>query len=112
MPPGIRAQFPTLNLFIYCRVFSNFDAKVSPQKEHEVRSKLKDYQDKLRSDCEILPDPFSLDDGWISETETMKCWPSLYLVDISDYLKLKSPSDLCNRLINEYKQEKAFLYVI
>ncbi len=92
------------------RVFTSFNAKVDPEKEHAFRLKLKEYQRKLITPDGVLPDPFSLKDiTWFSEEQSIKMWPSIYLTDISDYLRLKSPYALCHRLINEYKQEKAFL---
>ena len=58
----------------------------------------------------ILPDPFTLDDGWLGE-EGRENWPSLYFSDIADLLSITTPTELYHRLCNEYKQGKAYRFV-
>lgn len=40
----------------------------------------------------------------------MTKWPALYIMDISEYLNGKNHHDLMKRLLNEYKEGKAFRY--
>ena len=40
----------------------------------------------------------------------MEKWPSVYLSDIAIYLNNETPKDIFNRLLNEYKEGKAFRY--
>ena len=75
---------------------------VDMDKEHKLRANLKDYKNKLRVGDNILPDPFTLEDGWFGEAEQQQ-WPSLYINDIADYLKEKSPKELYKK-INEWVQ--------
>lgn len=48
--------------------------------------------------------------GWIGEKDGMTLWPSIYIIDISDYLKTNSRTELTQRLVNEYKEGKAYRY--
>jgi hypothetical protein len=75
--------------------------------EHAERVNLKEYTEKLTVTDPILPDPFSIKEGWNNESD-MNLWPSIYFYDIAEYLKMKTPSELYNKLCNEYKQGKAF----
>ena len=82
---------------------------VDPSEEHALRSNLKDYKDRLVIGSNILPDPFTLKEGWLAEDGRVN-WPSLYFCDIADYLKMTTPAELYHRLCNEYKQGKAFRF--
>ena len=80
---------------------------VDPREEHNYRSTLEDYREKLRGPV-VLPDPYTLDAGWIDENDGKPFWPTVNAYDISQLLQMTSPVDLCNRLMNEYKQGKAY----
>lgn len=69
-----------------------------------------EYRAKLNVDGYSMPDPFTLEDGWQDETHK-SLWPSLYFIDISDYLRLKTPTELHNQLCNEYKLGKGYRYI-
>ncbi|XP_070543638.1 uncharacterized protein [Ptychodera flava] len=66
------------------------------------------------SDQRMLPDLLKIpEDQWVGEKEGIKCWPPIYISDISDFYKLKNRDntlDLTSRIINEYKEGKAFRY--
>ncbi|XP_019621912.1 PREDICTED: uncharacterized protein LOC109468107 [Branchiostoma belcheri] len=61
-----------------------------------------------------LPDPLKFDDeAWTPEREGMEGWPNVMYHDICDYLMKDHPGkdqDLNNRLLNAYKEGKAFTY--
>lgn len=79
--------------------------------EHKERCLDKEYKAKLILDGTVSPDPFSIKSGWIGETANgLSKWPSLYFHDIAEYLKSKSSGNLMNRLVNEYKEGKAYRY--
>ena len=80
---------------------------VDHEQEHKERLNLYDYKSRLIVQGQVLPDPFTLEDGWLGEV-SMTQWPSLYFVDIVNYLKIKTATELYNRLCNEYKQGKAY----
>ena len=49
--------------------------------------------------------------GWEKEDENgLTKWPSLYITDISEYLKTKTSTELMKHLVNEYKEGKAYRY--
>ena len=84
-------------------------------KEAETRSRclMKEYTSKLIIEGAVIPDPFSLNDGWLSETKGtgLQHWPSIYIMEIEDYLKsINNKSDLLCRLRSEYKEGKAYRY--
>jgi len=80
---------------------------VDPSQEHALRSNLKEYKARLVVGSTALPDPFSLEDGWMNE-EARVNWPSLYFTDIAEFLQMTTPTELYRRLCNEYKQGKAY----
>ena len=78
--------------------------------EHNERQLLRDYKAKLCLHDAELPDPFTLQNRK-DEQEAIEHWPQLYFCDITDYLQKKGPSDLYQRLRNEYKEGKAYRWV-
>ena len=100
-------------IFICNRAFIAWEDQipVNGDSEHKQRANLVEYMRRLAIDDRVLPDPFSLHDGWTGE-ENMKLWPNLYFHDIAEYLRIKTPSELFHKLCNEYKQGKAFRYII
>ena len=83
---------------------------VDPKEEHTVRASLEEYKSRLLVGSQVLPDPFTLKE-WLNE-QGRQNWSSLYFSDIAAYLKMKTPTELYNRLINEYKQGKSYRYFI
>ena len=82
-------------------------------KEQELRAQTDEYKLKLKIGDVIVPDPFTIKDGWLSEDNGMKEWPSLYFHDIQDYLRLKSVKDEdLAKVASEYKLGKAFRCVV
>jgi len=71
---------------------------------------LQEYKAKLTVENDIIPDPFGLTSGWRGENTGMSTWPSLYITDITDFLNCSTPRDIVHRLLNEYKEEKAYRY--
>ena len=82
-------------------------ATIDPQEEHQFRSNLEDYRVKLLHGDDVLPDPFVLKEGWLAE-ENRTAWPSIYMTDIADLMRMTTTSELYHRLCNEYKQGKAY----
>ncbi|KAK7089418.1 uncharacterized protein [Littorina saxatilis] len=88
------------------------DTPVDDEAEQRERRLLGEYKSKLTVDGETYPDPATFDDGWLSEETGRFSWPSLYISDISDYLKKTAANqiDLIHRLLNNYKEGKAYRY--
>lgn len=80
---------------------------VSVDKEHEERQRIQEYKIKLNIEDTVLPDPFTLTDGWLNESQKT-LWPNLYFIDIADYLRIKTAPELYHKLCNEYKLGKGF----
>ena len=76
-----------------------------PMKEQKVRENHEEYKSKLCLWGHVLPDPFTLEDGWTGE-DNMDVWTSLYFVDTAHYLREMTPSELQETLCSEYKQGK------
>ena len=60
----------------------------------------------------VLLDPLLLKEGWLRETEGIIFWPPIFLSDITLFLMADDPGkdvDLHERVLNEYKEGKAFL---
>ena len=73
--------------------------------EQQLRLQLEDNKAKLCVECEVSQDPFLLREGWLKESNGM---PAIYLPDIVDFLNEGSSRDMIRKLLNEYKQGKAF----
>ena len=94
-------------IFLRCFIAWEENAAVDPDREHRQRISLEQYKGKLCVRRLVLPDPFTLADGWCGE-DNKAVWPSLYFTDIADYLRPKTPYELYHRLCNEYKQGKGY----
>ena len=70
-----------------------------------------EYKDKLVIDCEKLPNPFHLEDGWINEEDGVSLWPTTLYPDIFNFL-LFHLSELKNDDLSDYKTSKAYSYYI
>lgn len=58
-----------------------------------------------------VPDPLTLKDSWVKESESMTSWPPIYLSDITLFLMSDHPGkdvDFHKRVLNEYKEGKAY----
>ena len=94
------------------RAFVAYEEKlnVDVSKEMIERQNLSEYREKLRLATDGgIPDPFTLTTGWLDES-AMSFWPSVGFIDLCDYMRLKTTAELSNRLINEYKEGKAYRY--
>ena len=91
---------------------SEEDVPVNEEAEQAERRLLHEYKSKLTVDGETYPDPSTFEEGWESEKTGRFHWPSIYICDISDYLKKTAANnmDLINRLVNNYKEGKAYRY--
>ena len=69
-----------------------------------------EYKAKLNIKGDIIPDPFSLSLGWKGEKKGLSSWPSVYITYIAHYLGEMTSSEIVNRLLNEYKEGKAYRY--
>lgn len=80
--------------------------------EQAERRLLGEYTHKLTVDGHVYPDPATFEDGWESEESGRFLWPSINISDISEYLKLTGTNavDLVHRLLNNYKEGKAYRY--
>ena len=86
---------------------------VDADAEHRSRTLMKEYVKKLVMAETVIPDPFTLKDGWLAEqkgTGLFK-WPSVYYTNIEKFLLLVNKSvDLLHRMECEYKEGKAYRY--
>ena len=87
-----------------------------PATEHEERKLLVEYLEKLKlyeSNSvaqKMLPDPLEIEkDSWMSESQGIFNWPSLYYYDIAKYLNHLA-STFISQLESEYKLGKAYRY--
>ena len=96
--------------YCICRAFIAYEeiVPVNASEEHDVRSALNDYKEKLMVNGHMLPDPFTLKKGWQTEKESIALWPNLYLTDIVQYLNMGSTKQFVGKILNEYKQGKAY----
>ena len=82
--------------------------------EQQERILLAEYQEKLKMGSFIVPDPLRLKEGWLPEkgrnSNGILKWPSVYFSDIENYIREKRSPGLLHRLLNEYKEGKAYRY--
>ncbi len=95
------------------RAFVCWEQKIpaNESQEHRLRRDLNSYAQKLVINGTVIPDPFTIANGWLDESLSKTMWPPVFITDIADFLRLRSSSDLINRLCNEYKQGKAYRLV-
>ena len=58
-----------------------------------------------------MPDPLSLKDNWLRESDGLTSWPLTFLSDITEFLMKEHPGkdvDLHQRVLNKYRKGKAF----
>jgi len=77
-----------------------------PSKEQEKSDAIQQYQELLiLEDGTIIPDPFLLSSGWVSENDGgLKLWPPCMTMNISEYLISNNERPLYTRLRNDYKE--------
>ena len=80
--------------------------KTAEEIESEIAN---DYKAKLIIGDDQLPDPFQLEDGWISEEDGVKLWPTTLYPDIFHFLAFY-PSELKSKDLGDYKMTKAYSY--
>ena len=70
------------------RVFSAMEDNVMPvNTDVEVEEDLKkEYDEKMRVDDRVIPDPFKIPHGWLEEDEGMAFWLMLIYPGIFNYL--------------------------
>ena len=80
--------------------------------EEIAKRNLAEYKSKLIVEGVTLPDPLGIKKSlWIGEKDGIQTWPSVYIMDISQYFEnVIDSSDLIHRLHCEYKEGKAYRY--
>ena len=94
------------------RSFVTYEENISVDAKRETveRQSLIDYTSKLAlTPTFTIPDPFTISDGWLNESN-MSEWPAIHMHDITEFLRLKTPAEIYERVMNEYKQGKAYRY--
>ncbi|PIK60998.1 hypothetical protein BSL78_02049 [Apostichopus japonicus] len=82
-----------------------------PQVTDAREEKATDYSAILNVENEVLPDPFKdLENGWEGEDSVRK-WPPCMYFDIAQYLSNIDNVELCQRLMSDYKEGKAYSYL-
>ena len=100
---------------LVARAFSAAEQNVeicADAKERELQSKT-EMKNLLLTPEGTLPDPMTLNDGWVGEKNGMVLWPPIFLSDITMYLMKDHPGNdvsLQRRLLNEYKEGAYRLY--
>ena len=97
---------------LVARVFAAKENNVRPIKTaQEVEMEIQqEYSDKLVVNDFIIPDPFCLE-GWLSEEDGIRFWPSILYPDIFNYLTF-NPAELASKDLSDYKNSKAYSYFI
>ncbi|XP_045161885.2 uncharacterized protein LOC123526703 [Mercenaria mercenaria] len=105
---SVNGTFDELSARAFCVWEENLP--VDEKAEQAEQRLLQEYKAKLHVDKEVVPDPFSLKVGWKGEKTGMRLWPPVYITDISAYLNCSTPKEVIHRILNEYKQGKAYRY--
>ena len=96
---------------LVARVFSAYENNVQPIKSAtEVETELQqEYQTKLLQNNYIIPDPYHLSVGWLTEDEGIFYWPFISYPEIYNYLMFH-PNELGSSDLNDYKNSKGYSY--
>ena len=99
---------------LVARVFaaSEMSIPIEPTLEERMSHTKRERTKLLKmSDRTVLPDPLTLTEGWLRETEGITSWSPIFLSDISVFFMtdhLGKDVDLHERILNGYKEGKAF----
>jgi hypothetical protein len=63
---------------------------VDESQEHHLRRNLNSYARKLIINGIILPDPFTIQNGWLDESASKSMWPPVFITDKADFVRLPS----------------------
>ena len=77
--------------FIRSFVAAAENIPVDPDKEHEERVLLDEYQSKLNIEGHVIPDPLLTKTGWNGEKKAITRWPTMIYKDMADYFELSGP---------------------
>ena len=93
------------------RVFHASENNVQPVKTaEEVEEELRlEYLAKLTIGDDMLPDPYKLQEGWLTEEQGITKWPMVTYGNIFNFLTF-NPSELGSEDLNDYKTSKAYSY--
>ena len=96
---------------LVARVFAASENNVKPIKSAaEVQVDLRnEYQAKLLLGDYLVPDPYHLKEGWLSEENGIVLWPVVTYPEIYNYFMFH-PSELCSSDLNDYKNSKGYSY--
>lgn len=83
---------------------------VKVDKEEEKLQKAQDYRALLHVDQVLIPDPMTLETGWLGEESAQHLWPPCMIADIQEFLISKEERSLGKRLLSDYKEGKAYSY--
>lgn len=103
---------------LVARAFAAYEANTPEVLTESERDEIResDYRKLLKTESEgQLPDPmYDLQEGWLCEKEGQSKWPPCLIEDISFFLlayeKDYHKVSLTKRLLNDYKEQKAFGY--
>ena len=99
---------------LLARVFaaSEMGIPVHPSANEQItRTETEKAKLLIAPDKTQMPDPLSLKDNWLRESDDLTSWPPIFLSDITVFLIKEDPGkdvDLHQRVLNEYKEGKAF----
>ena len=99
---------------LVARVFSasEMDIPVQPSANEQItRTETEKAKLLIAPDKTQMPDPLSLKDNLLRESDGFTSWPPIFLSDITVFLMKEHPGkdvDLHQRVLNEYKEGKAF----
>ena len=91
---------------------SEMGINVEPSANEQItRTETEKAKLLMAPDKNQMPDPLSLKDNWLRESDGLTSWSPIFLSDITVFLMKEHPGkdvDLHQRVLNEYKEGKAF----
>ncbi len=106
---GLKVTGKKQELVARCFVAQENEVPIVKTAEEVQAEILQEYNSKLTIDGENIPDPFKLEDGWLTEEESVKFWPMTLYPDIYNFLSFH-PSELMSKDLRDYKTSKAYSY--
>ncbi len=100
-----RKQELIARVFVACEN----DVPVVKTAEEVQKEIVTEYKAKLSFADQCIPDPFQLAEGWLTENEGLKFWPTTLYPDIFNFLSF-NPSELKSQDLNDYKTSKGYSY--
>lgn len=107
---GLPANGIKQELIALCFSAQTLKMPVLPSSVDVVNAKINSYNNLLKIDGSVLPDPLCIYEKWEDEKQGLCHWPPIFITDITTFLMTSEIEPIAQLHLNQYKIGKAFEY--